>query len=316
MMNLCVVFDIDGVLINVEKSFHEAIKQTVPLYIQHVLKKSVDNLCVNDETILKFKSLGGFNDDWDVTAGIIYYYVSLCDDSSQHVDNWNIASFINRCQGQGLAAVLTATEGKNASWVQFDKSLLPKQQLHPRNLVKRIFQEVYWGQTQFKDIYKEEPLYVFCEGVVQNEKPLMSHELLQKIQDQSQGMAIATGRERADALFSLEKFSYLPVFDTIVTLTDVGEDFKKPHPRSLENIHQFFLEKGFKDCQYIYIGDQIDDMAMAFQAQEQIDVWPIGFIYDHDLHRSNQMKLLGVQDVVASHQEVVDIIKQRKIACG
>lgn len=315
-MNLGLIFDIDGVLIKVEGSFHQAIIHTVPLYFEHVLDMVVDKQLIQDEDIAAFKAFGGFNDDWDLTAGLLYYLVSLLDDSMGGLEAKNVPQFLAQCDGSGLEAILKGTGGKNADWVLFDRAPMPAGKIAPGNLVKRIFQEVYWGPLEFERIYRQEPQCWLKPGMIECEEPLMPLELLQKLAEESSGMAIATGREREDALYSLNKFSYAAYFDTIITLSDVGEAYKKPHPHSLERIQIFFKEQGLSDLEYIYVGDQIDDMLMAQRAQDFMSVLPIGFLYQKDPVRMKKMSAMGIEHIVSQAEDVLQKVLDRKASHG
>ena len=66
------LFDIDGVLIDVSASYRDAIRLTVQTYLQDVvgLAPSPDEL-VSREDVAAFKLAGGFNNDWDLTTGVL-----------------------------------------------------------------------------------------------------------------------------------------------------------------------------------------------------------------------------------------------------
>src|SRR5512139_2539897 len=76
-MNI-LIFDMDGVLIDVSRSYRETIQRTVQIYLETCLgfEKRKGNW-VTDEEISLFKSAGGFNSDWDVTSGILLYLLSI-----------------------------------------------------------------------------------------------------------------------------------------------------------------------------------------------------------------------------------------------
>lgn len=62
MKNTALLFDMDGVLVDVTHSYRLAIKQTAEFF----LGRSVDM-----KEIQSYKNRGGFNDDWDLTETII-----------------------------------------------------------------------------------------------------------------------------------------------------------------------------------------------------------------------------------------------------
>jgi len=70
----CIVFDIDGVLIDTRKSYNESIKQTV----QYMVKRNnptIDNVesLVTDDMIFNFRKSGMFNNDADTSYAFILH---------------------------------------------------------------------------------------------------------------------------------------------------------------------------------------------------------------------------------------------------
>jgi HAD superfamily hydrolase (TIGR01548 family) len=72
------IFDMDGVLIDVSKSYRKAIQKTVQIYMETCLgfKRTKEDWITNEDISL-FKSAGGFNSDWDLTSGVLLYLLSL-----------------------------------------------------------------------------------------------------------------------------------------------------------------------------------------------------------------------------------------------
>ncbi len=71
------IFDMDGVLIDVSNSYRKTIQETVHLYLTTILglKMEPEKLSL-DQAISLFKSAGGFNNDWDLTSGLLLYLLS------------------------------------------------------------------------------------------------------------------------------------------------------------------------------------------------------------------------------------------------
>ena len=74
-----IIFDCDGVLVDVSKSYDLAIKQTT----SYVLKKflNIKSIEISPQIISNFKATGGFNDEVDVTYASI---LSLVARSEEH----------------------------------------------------------------------------------------------------------------------------------------------------------------------------------------------------------------------------------------
>src|SRR5437867_12846171 len=65
----CALFDVDGVLIDVRRSYNAAIKKTVEYMLKSITGRSF-RILVSDPIILKFRASGGFNNDTDPTYAI------------------------------------------------------------------------------------------------------------------------------------------------------------------------------------------------------------------------------------------------------
>src|ERR671938_55924 len=65
----CVLFDIDGVLVDVRRSYNVTIKKTVEYMLKFITGRSFRSL-VTDQIILKFRQSGGFNNDTDTAYAI------------------------------------------------------------------------------------------------------------------------------------------------------------------------------------------------------------------------------------------------------
>jgi HAD superfamily phosphatase len=72
------IFDMDGVLIDVSRSYRKAIQQTINIYLETCLgfQRKREEWVTNEEISL-LKSVGGFNSDWDVTSGLLLYLLSV-----------------------------------------------------------------------------------------------------------------------------------------------------------------------------------------------------------------------------------------------
>jgi len=72
------IFDMDGVLIDVSKSYRKTIQRTVQIYLETCLGLARSRgAWITNEEISRFKSAGGFNNDWDLTSGLLLYLLSV-----------------------------------------------------------------------------------------------------------------------------------------------------------------------------------------------------------------------------------------------
>ena len=68
----CILFDIDGVLIDIRRSYNLTIKRTVDLILKYAMGDSSPKDLVTDKIILRMRQTGGFNNDTDTS-----YIISL-----------------------------------------------------------------------------------------------------------------------------------------------------------------------------------------------------------------------------------------------
>jgi phosphoglycolate phosphatase-like HAD superfamily hydrolase len=72
------IFDCDGVLVDVSDSFRIAIIKTAKWYITEIIGLGeITEDIITPEEITLFKNSGGFNNDWHLTYAVILYFITL-----------------------------------------------------------------------------------------------------------------------------------------------------------------------------------------------------------------------------------------------
>ena len=72
------IFDMDGVLIDVFESYRVATRQTAQIYFETCLGLApFAGDLVSREDVAAFKFAGGFNNDWDLTTALVKYFLSV-----------------------------------------------------------------------------------------------------------------------------------------------------------------------------------------------------------------------------------------------
>ncbi len=278
-----IVFDMDGVLIDVSESYREAVRQTARLFFKGAkgFEKLPDPLfSLSDLAVLK--QTGGLNNDWDLTNRILHllsakitipapprlsFNPSAWEEAIRDVDVTDLSGFL-----QNNPAPLTDLFKSFSHLTNPFVSACFKGDVKTGNIIKRIFQEIYLGRSLFTAQYGEGPRFNLGEGLIQRERLLIDPALLSAL-SRLHTLAIATGRPREEADIPLDRFKIRPYFQTVMTLDDcVHEEekliaergqhvsLKKPHPYMLDQIpHR--IGDGFSEC--YYLGDMPDDMQAA-----------------------------------------------------
>ena len=305
-----VIFDMDGVLIDVSKSYRETIKKAVAIYLKRALGlKGGEKGLVSDEDIVAFKEIGGLNNDWDVTTGLLYYFVTLLEggepgdapkmDSMDEVVSFlrenrsriregmgeiaekkDIIGFQQRARsvGTGLEAVKKALNSGKTRYI------FGTGDLKVDNLVKRLFQEIYLG-PRFRTIYHVPPLFYSGRGLFERERLMVKRKSLSILSNRFK-LGIASGRPRDEAILGLRNFRIESYFRSLVALEDCEAEqeriltlegkrvnLSKPNPFSIiEAVGQ--INPGRVRC--AYVGDIPDDIEAANRAKAEIDIISVG----------------------------------------
>src|SRR3569833_2014507 len=105
------LFDMDGVLLDITESIRRVNCLAVPFYLREVLGWSADDDLITSADIELFKNAGGFNDDLELTCAIVLHYLVKEHEhpgtsaSTLNVFKPNLAGFARRIAeaGGGLA---------------------------------------------------------------------------------------------------------------------------------------------------------------------------------------------------------------------
>lgn len=278
-----IVFDMDGVLIDVSDSYRDTVRQTAALFFspaKHAgcLPEPLFDLA----DLAEVKQSGGLNNDWDLACLIITLLYTTLDRTgiSESADPWtSYRNSISRWDVRRLADFLNSTDRPLQSLLErHGKTNQPRiarfyqGDVGSGNIIKQIFQEIYLGEKLFVSTY-DRPLEMYGgEGYINREKVLIDLATLQEL-SQKYLLAIATGRPQAEAYYPLERFKLKSYFQFLYSLDDCMREEKrilkasgqkislsKPHPYMLDAI----AGKAPDDIEgYYYIGDMPDDMQAA-----------------------------------------------------
>ena len=250
------VFDIDGVLIDVRDSYREAICRTVQFYFKEILRFQGCRNLINPEEIEYFKMAGGFNNDWDLTSAVALFYLlkarenNLKDMDELRSRDPDIKTFTTKVLslGGGLTKVIDSIEkdGHAKEWIF---------SLWDKDLITKIFQEIYAGEEYCFNIYGFHPSLVKTEGLIKQERIIIDKKKKDFLQNFSIG--ILTGRTKREAQIALERLGWEDIaFKERIITADDG--LEKPHPQGLKK-----LSASLKTKLGIYVGDVLDDLITA-----------------------------------------------------
>jgi phosphoglycolate phosphatase-like HAD superfamily hydrolase len=282
-----VVFDMDGVLIDVSASYRETVRQTARLFLKGARSwEELPDPLFPLSDLAVVKQSGGLNNDWDLTFAVINLlfervkgpaHLTETGGRSLHregIGKCDVSDLVRylKSESMPLSGQMERTGKRENDFV----SALYTGDVGSGNVIKQIFQEVYLGKDLFESIYPLHAQYHLNEGFIIREKLLIPLDLLKKLSD-THILAIATGRPRIEADYPLDLFNLRRYFTLVYSLDDCLEEerrvlenegkkveLSKPHPFMLDAIARS-VSTGIS--RRFYIGDMPDDMMAASRSE-------------------------------------------------
>jgi len=326
-MNL-IVFDMDGVLIDVSESYRATVRQTAALFWGSA--RSAEHLpdpLFSLTDLAQVKQSGGLNNDWDLTYVVINLLSTLLQitDSTKNADPWiRFRKTIARCDVAPLADFLQTTEHPLATLLRRHGRLehpfvgsLYHGDVGSGNVIKQIFQAIYLGPQLFESTYAFSPVLYTGEGFIHREKLLIDSWLLAQLADKHI-LAIATGRPHDEALYPLDLYGLRSYFRVVMTLDDcLAEQTRIYHETgqsvSLSKPHPFMLDAiaatiGSGVSERYYVGDMPDDMLAASRSRAGFEGIGLLLAADDKDSLRNELRRAGAQHVAADFQALKEVI--------
>jgi phosphoglycolate phosphatase-like HAD superfamily hydrolase len=325
-----IIFDMDGVIIDVSRSYRDVTRQTSRLFFKpaHAFNKLPDPLFPLVD-LARLKQTGGLNNDWDVTCEVIKLLFNLVvvPEKLKNKDAWRIyEESIGQCDVTQLAAFLNSSVSPLTDLVEkYGRQKndlvdgLYSEDVGSGNIIKQIFQEIYLGEELFAATYGF-PAFLFRgEGYINRERLLVEEKIFQDL-SRDNTLAIATGRPGAEAEYPLEHYNLRKYFSMVYSLDNciseeqrmakqggVRVSLSKPHPFMLDAIAE---NTGEDFSSYYYIGDMPDDMIAASRAKENF--LGIGFIKSSpDKDRLTQdLKKAGATYIIEDMEALKKIVEK------
>jgi len=253
-----IIFDCDGVLINITKSYDLAITKTTQYVLDNFLKIN-DSINVNFKIIDGFKSTGGFNDEVDLTYAVILSLTAakkLGKDPTEF-----IFDVIKNSDSNGIETVEKYLE--NQIDISEIKNQLSYPGTHHDNLLYQIFDQIFYGPELYKKLFDKDSK--FSEpGLIEQDDVIINNSLLELLEKKfNSKIAMVTGRGKESVNYSLK--GLLKRFDlkNSVFLEDESRDLAKPNLQPLLN-----SINGMNGSSTLYVGDSMEDFIMAKKVTE------------------------------------------------
>jgi phosphoglycolate phosphatase-like HAD superfamily hydrolase len=324
-----IVFDMDGVLIDVSRSYRETVRQTAGLFFKTApSSEKLPEPLFSLEDLAAVKQSGGLNNDWDLSCLAISLLFNVIEKPPvyERKDPWDrYRETISQCHVDALAEFLKSTPtplsnllhraGKTRNTFVYG---LYAGDVGSGNIIKQIFQEVYLGENLFEATYGLTPQFYFDEGFNQREQLLIGKPVLEELAAKHI-VAIATGRPRAEANYPLDHFGIRKYFAHVMALEDCLEEETRRQKAgakktSLSKPDPFMLDAIAERCKGLftesyYIGDMPDDMIAAEKSAGGYKA--VGMIMSAPDQASlkKELERAGADFIIEDFQQLKDLLQ-------
>lgn len=297
-----IVFDCDGVLLDVRNAYNVAIAAITKIIIEAFTGTVIPEEIFDSELNHLFKRTGGFNNDWSHAYAVIMRILVELPDENLAVlnklageslrydspkDRFDYMSDKVKAEipVEGLYEKLAEYAVKlDASGIdKVDELLLPKVGINIKkalkfrgevgeSIVSTLFEELFLGEELFKESFGFEPSFVRPEkGIVEADEVVVLEETLDELEDILGGprFGIASGSLENTARHALKNIKDRFPQETQYWHDVVDRDARRLGEENLHKPNPYPLVKGsepYKPKKVLYIGDTMADYFTAENA--------------------------------------------------
>ena len=264
----CIIFDVDGVLIDVRKSYNLAIKSTVGFIINEISPKLHLTNFVTDKIIAELRQTGGFNNDVDTCYAIL---LSVLSKEHRNIDDARefVSLMTKNLNGLGIKYVEKYLSSHiSAHRVREYKHLLNYPSSVGKSQLTTVFDEIFYGPRLFLKQHKIKPKYYFGAPLIDNDITIISEKTVRKLSKMFDGkISIVSGRSKLAAEYSLGSISEFFSKNACVYLDDELRKHAKPNPYAI-----YRAAKAMSARSVIYVGDSLEDILMTRRAKNRYNL--------------------------------------------
>ena len=254
-----IIFDCDGVLVDIRNSYDNAINKTISAIMKELFDDVVGDT-VTSKIHFGLKAAGGFNDEVAVVYAII---MTLVASKKSNIEFEKlITTVINNANESGINSIDNYFINQNIDLKEI-KSKLDYENSRKVSYIHRIFNQLFYGSILYEKIFNEKS-QLTEKPLIDLDNIILDDNLMAKLKNRF-GTKIATVTGRGNFAFSYSMKNFLDNFDmkNSVFLEDHPLNMAKPNPKSLiESI------SGINSKCSLYIGDSMEDLMMVGKCKE------------------------------------------------
>lgn len=333
-----IVFDMDGVIVDVSRSYREAVRKTAGIFFAGAASSDAlpDPMFPLDD-LAAVKQSGGLNNDWDLTCCVIELLYLKVDCPDAQADNrrggadpWDRFGSIRTEWDVGRLASYVSSHRLPLTTLLNDFGRIENPLVRSfyqgdvgsGNIIKQMFQEIYLGRDLFRSTYGITPKIHFGPGLIDNETLLLPSRFFEKLASEHI-LAIATGRPRNEAERPLDIFGIQSYFERVFTHDECVQaeeeiyqrnrrriSLGKPNPYMLDTIAGD-LAGDFDTC--FYVGDMPDDMVAAKRSRYGYAGMGVTFSAENKTALKAQLREAGADHVADDAEALMRFFQDENI---
>lgn len=257
-----IIFDVDGVLLNVSRSFRQVISRAT----QHTLETELgwpgggDYMRVEDTEL--FKRAGGFNSDWALTEAVVLLYLAKGVDAADRS-----APALRGASPtlEAYTAAIGARGGGQDVAMAYLRETMPAETmeralaLYNPERIQQVFMEMYAGRSHCQRVYGFEPSLVDQKiGELTKEEVILDTAALPT----RFHYGVVTGRLRGELEVAMEMTGLGDRVAVEATMT-ADDGLHKPDPNGL-----IALAERMRPTVAAFVGDTLDDLRTVLNYHE------------------------------------------------
>ena len=248
-----IIFDCDGVLIDITQSYDLAIIKTTQYVLENIAKIN-DAIDVDFKIIDGFKSTGGFNDEVDLAYAAIISLVAAKKLQKDQTDF--IFDVINHADSTGIVSVEKYL--KDIVDISDIKEKLSYPGTHHENPLYKIFDQLFYGPKLYEKLFGNTSKFTES-GLIEQDDVILNEKLIQTLQKKFDSkIGMVTGRGKESVSYSMKELLNEFDLNNSAFLEDEPRELAKPNPKRLLDSIQ-----GMNSVSTLYVGDSMEDFIMA-----------------------------------------------------
>ncbi len=262
----CMVFDCDGVLVDVSGSYYATISETVLRVLDDVSCRPNGGgggtaPIVTPDIIDGFKAAGRFNDEVDLSCAIIAGAAAAHNSGTPYADV--ISDIMRNAAPGGIERVLQYAQGMS------DISRVTGYMEHPSpgrdGRLCRMFDQIFFGPEMYRQVRGKQP-YLQGPGMINRDRTIITDGVLRALSSRFGGrMAMVTGRGLRPVQHTLRPLLKWFDMENSAFLEDEPRENAKPNPVRLDQ-----CIAGMGGRRTIYVGDSVEDVIMSNDASADV----------------------------------------------